>query len=1138
MAKKDRKQIIGAGGGGGGGSQPVVQQTVVVQQAAPPAVRTPTRQADNLASSAHATILDMISEGEIEGFPSARDYTRGTDNYNKALLKDVFLTDTPILRSGADVTDLSDTDYNFKGVTVTTRYGTNAQTHIDVKGFGDVENIVSVNTEVVQATAVTRQITNSNVDAVRVSIAIPRLERSTDEGDILGTSVSLDIEVQYNGGGFTKVKDADISGRTADKYERDYLIALDGTFPVDIRVTRVSADSSDTNVSPTFWSSYTEIIRKKLRYPNSALAAVRFSAEQFNSIPSRSYRIRGIKVKIPNNATVDAATGRLTYSGTWTGTFGAAQWTTCPAWILYDLLINKRYGFGDHVAEAQLDKFAFLAASKHANELVDDGQGGEEARFSCNVLIQNQYEAYKLVNDLCSVMRAQPFWSTGSLTISQDKPTDSTYLFNRANVLEPGFSYAGSDLKTRHTVAIVSYLDLETREQNYELVEDRDAIEKYGWVATQVKAFACTSRGQAHRLGTWILYSEQNETDVVSFTASLEAGVLVRPGNVIDIQDPVRAGVRFGGRIAGAGDNTINVDDATGLPEDNATLSVLLPDGTLETKDITDRTGTLITVDGDWTERPNINSVWVIQTTAVETQKFRVLTVQEKEGHLYAITALSYNESKFAHVERGDTLSTRSITDLNPVPDPPTSLQAEEEFYESNDKARVKIKVSWASVKGVPQYKVRYRHDDDNWEQTTVVKTDHEILDTRAGKYTIEVYSINSLGRQSSDFASLTFNAIGKTAVPGNVLNLSFEATSDKEGTLKWDETVDLDVQHGGKVHIRHNSLTDGSATWSNSVDLIEAVAGNSTSAKISLIEGEILVKFADDGGRQSTDATSVIIDLPATQNKLLLQARREDQDSPPFQGNRDDCFYSEDQDALTLSSTANIDDKTEDIDEWGNLDSLGDTEADGEYTFVNTLDLGDVFSLDLKRRFVTRGYYPDELIDEKTENIDKWGKFDGDEADAVNAKLYVRKTDDDPSGSPTYGDWSEFSNGTFKARAFQFKAELTSTDTAQNILVDELGYVAELERRTESSDEAVASGTSTKAITFENPFFTGTASLLGTNSKLPSIGITAQNMQSGDYFTVSSVSATGFSVQFFNSSDTGIDRNFNWSAVGYGKGE
>jgi hypothetical protein len=1134
MADKDKNQIIGAGGGGGGG-QTVVQQTVQVQQSAAPAVRTPTRTADNLASTAYGNILDLISEGEIEGFPSARDYTRGTDNYNKALLKDVYLTDTPILRSGADVTDLSDSDYNFKGVTVEARYGTNAQSYIS--RFGATEDIQSVNIEVKQATPITRQITDTNVDAVRISMAVSRLERGTNEGDILGTSVTIRFDVQYNGGGFTEAKRDTISGRTADRYERDYIIDLDGAFPVDIRVVRESADSSDTNVSPTFFTAYTELIYQKLRYPNSALVALRFQAEQFNSIPARSYRIRGIKVQLPNNATVDQDTGRVTYSGTWTGTFGAAQWCSDPAWVLFDLLTSKRYGFGDHIEAAQLDKFAFYSASQYCNGLVDDGFGGKEARFSCNALIQNQYEAYKLINDLCSVMRCQPYWSTGTLTITQDKPTDPSYLFTRANVTEDGFSYAGSDLKTRHTVAIVGYLDLETREINYEVVEDRDAIEKYGVVTTQIKAFACTSRGQANRLGQWILYTEQQEHEVITFATSIDAGSLIRPGAVVDVQDPVRAGVRFGGRIAAAGDNTINVDDATGLPDDDATLSVILPDGTVETKNIISRTGTLITVDEDWTTQPNANSIWIIQTDSLQTQQYRVLSVRETDGHVYEITGLKYNVGKYDHVERGYALQSRTISNLNAIPSPPSSPEAEEKFYAQNDKAKVKIVVSWSAVKGIPQYKVRYRAGDDNWETATVTKPDYEILDTRAATYTIEVYSINSLGRQSSDFASLSFTAIGKTAVPADVQNLRFEATSDKEGTLKWDEATDLDVRNGGKVYIKHNSLIDGTATWSNSVDLIEAVAGSSTSAKIPLVEGEVLVKFADDGGRLSANETSVIIDLPDTRGKLLLQSRREDQDAPPFQGQKTSCFYSDEYDALTLASDALIDDKTDDIDDWGKLDSLGDTLSSGEYTFVNTLDLEGVFTLDLKRRFVTRGFYPDDLIDDKTDNIDSWAKFDGDVADKVNAKLFVRKTDDDPSGSPTWGDWADFANGSFKARAFQFKAELTSTDTAQNILVDELGYVAEFERRTEQSESVISSGTGTKSVTFANSFFVGTASLLGSNSKLPAVGITAQNMQSGDYFTLSNVSATGFDVAFFNSSDTGISRNFSYSAVGFGKG-
>lgn len=1136
MTKPEKKapQIIGAGGGGGGGNQ-VVQQTIVQQQSTAPAARTPTRTADNLSSTAFANILDLVSEGEIEGFPSARDYTRGTDNYNKALLKDVFLTGTPVLRSGADVTDLSDSDYNFKGVTVTPRYGTNSQAYIP--GFEATEDVKTVGVELKNATPITRQITDSNVDAVRVSIAVPRLERATNEGDILGTSVNIGIDVQYNGGGFTEVKNATISGRTADKYERDYVIELDGDFPVDIRVRRISGDSSDQNVNPTQFSAYTELIYQKLRYPNSALVGLRFQAEQFSAIPSRSYRIRGIKVKLPNTATVDQDTGRVSYSGTWTGTFGAAQWCTCPAWILYDLLISKRYGFGDHVAEAQLDKFAFYSASVYSNQLVDAGlgDGTKEARFSCNALIQNQYEAYKLINDLCSVMRCQPFWSVGGLTLAQDKPTTPSYLFNRANVIEPGFSYTGSDLKTRHTVAIVSYLDLETREQNYEVVEDRDAIEKYGWVATEVKAFACTSRGQANRLGQWILFTEQRESEVCTFTASLEAGSLVRPGSVIEVQDPVRAGIRYGGRIAGAGTRTVSIDDASNIPSKDARISVILPDGTVETKNIISRTGVLITVDEDWSTQPQVNSVWVIQTDSLEAQTFRVLAVKEKENHLFEIAALTYNASKYDHVERGYALASRTITNLNPIPAAPSTPKAEEKFYAANDKAKVKIIVSWSAVKGVPQYKIRYRADNDNWETATVTKPDYEILDTRAAAYEIEVYSINSLGRQSSDAATLTFNAIGKTAVPGNVQNLSFEATSDKEGTLKWDETVDLDVKNGGKVYIRHSSKTDGSGSWSDSVDLIEAVAGSATSAKIPLLEGEVLVKFADDGGRLSASETSIIIDLPETLGKLLVEDRREDQDSPPFQGNKTDTLYDSGVDALILDGTASFDDVA-DVDAMANFDTFGDVESEGEYEFTSTLDLEAVYSLDLRRHFVTRGFFPSDLVDSRSENVDDWDDWDGSTIDKVNAKLFLRRTDDDPSGTPTWGTWQEFANGTFKARAFQFKTKLTSEDVAQNILVDELGYVAEFSRRTEQSTSAVASGAGAKTITFGNAFFSGTASLLGSNSTLPTIGITALNMQSGDYFVLSSISRTGFTVTFKNSSDTAVDRNFNWSATGYGR--
>ena len=1121
--------IRGAGGGGG-------QQTVVQQVVAP--TRTPVRDADSLASKQFGTFVDLLSEGEIEGFPSARTYTRGDANYNRALLKDIFLNGTQILRQGADATNPQAADYNFQNITVDARYGTQAQSYIP--GFSDIEDENSVNTIILKASPLTRTITDSNVNAVRVTITVPRLEQFTDEGDVYGSSINLLIKVQYNGGGYTTVIDDTITGRTGDQYQRDYKITINGAFPVDVRVERVTDDSTSSQLlNDLYWSSYTEIIEQKLRYPNSAHVALRLDAEQFSSVPNRTYRVRGIKVQIPNNGTVNSLTGAISYSGTWDGTFAAATWTSDPAWILYDLLTSTRYGFGDHIKANQLDKFAFYSASQYCGTLVSDGFGGTEPRFSCNALIQNQEEAYKLINDLCSVMRVMPYWSTGALTISQDKPTDASYLFTLANVSEEGFKYTGSDLKTRHTVAVVSYLDTTTQDLAYEVVEDTTAIAKYGVVTTNVKAFACNSRGQAARLGDWLLYSEGYETEVVEFKASIDAGVLVRPGAVISIADPVKSGVRRGGRIAAATTTTITVDDTaeTSLPTTGTpTISVVMPDGTVETKAISSIAGAVITVASAFSVAPNVNSIWVINNSTVNTTLWRVLSVTETDQAQYEITALTYDPSKYDYVERGAALQPRVITQLNEPPIAPNGLSARETFYESQGQAKVKIIASWNSIPGVSQYRVQYRQSEGNWTSVVVPRTDYEILESVADTYTINVYSLNGSNTPSNQPAVLTIAAVGKTAVPGNVQDLTFEAITANSGRLRWAATVDLDVKVGGRVHIRHTNLTDGSGTWGNSVDLVEAKSGSATEAIVPLVEGEILVKFEDDGGRQSESEASVIIDFPDTLGQLLVQSRREDADTPPFQGTKTSCFYSDEYDALTLDGTELFDD-VPDLDLLAVMDVLGDVATSGTYQFANTLDLGASYSLDLERFFVTRGYFPSDLIDSRSGLVDDWADWDGAASSAVNAKMYLRSTSDNPTGSPTWSDWQEFVNGTFKARGFQFKAELTSTDPGQNILIDELGYEATFQRRQDQSLGSIASSAGAKTVTFDKPFFPGTASLGGVNSSLPSVGITAQNMATGDYFVVSSVTSSQFVVTFRNSGGTAIDRNFAWSAVGYGKG-
>jgi predicted phage tail protein len=1096
-------RIYGAGGGGGGGKGGGGGEQ-----------RTPTEASDNLNSTQYASVLDLISEGEIQGLKNG--------------LQSVFLNNTPVQNADGSV--------NFQNLQVVTRNGTQAQAYIPSADAIEDEKPVAV--QVSQATPIVRSVTDSNVNAARITITVPQLQFFTNEGDIVGTDVRLQIAVQYNSGGYTTVIDDTISGRSADSYQRDYLVNFSGAFPIDIKVTRITADSGSAKLANAFsWSSYTEITYAKLRYPNSALIGLRVDAEQFSSIPTRAYLVRGIKVQIPSNATVDTTNGRLIYAGIWNGSFGAAQWTTDPAWCLWDLLTSTRYGFGDHVKAAQLDKFAFFAASQYASALVPDGFGSTEPRFSCNINIQTAEDAYKLINDMCSIFRVMPYWSTGALTVSQDSPGDSAYLFTLANVTEEGFSYQGSSRKTRPTVAVVSYLDLNSRDIAYEVVEDQDAIVKFGVVTTQISAFACTSRGQASRIGEWLLYSEHYESEVINFTASIDAGVVVRPGQIIEVSDPVKAGSRRGGRISTATTTTVTVDDATGLAiGTSTTLSVILPTGTVESRSVTAIAGNVISLATALTTAPNANSVWIFETSNIQTSTWRVLTVSEEDGAQYSISALAYNSGKYDYIERGALLQQRDITDLNVIPSPPTNLQSTETIYELNGRALVKLIISWKPVVGVNEYRVRWRQENGNWTSSTQARPDYEILDTTAALYEIQVYSLNAALQQSVTPANFSVQAFGKTALPGNVENLTIETISANSARLRWDPTVDLDVKLGGRVHIRHTNLTDGTGTWSNSVDLIPAKAGVSTEAIVPLVEGEILVKFEDDGGRQSATETSVIVDFPDALGNLLVQSRREDADSPPYQGTKTDVFYSDEFDALVLDGDI-LFDSIADLDLLSSMDYPGAVQEIGTYEFANAVDLGAVFSLDLSRFFVTAGFFPNDLVDSRTAEVDSWSDWDGGIIDQVNAKLYLRRTPDNPASSPTWSSWQEFVNGTFLGRGFQFKAELSSSNPAQNILIDQLGYEATFQRRTEQSVVALASGAASYAVAFDKPFFTGTALLGGLNTSLPSIGITAQNLSQGDFFNVTNVTSSGFDVIFRNSAGTAVSRNFLWSAVGFGKG-
>ena len=1179
---------------------------------------------DVLSSKQFATIVDVLSEGEIEGFPSAAGFTKGTDNYNTAALKDVYLGKTPVLRASADPTNTQSTDFNFQNVAFEPRFGTNTQTFIP--GIAEIETETGVGVKVENGTPVSRQITNSNINALRVTVRFNSLQKFESNGDINGTSVNLKIKIIQNNGTTTTPIDDTVTGRSSSAYNRDYRVDIPSThvFPITVSVERVTADAEDPTKlrDEFFFSSFTQIIDEQRPYPDIAHVGLRFDSEQFSSVPARMYKIRGVKIKIPHNGTVEAATGRITYTGTFNGTLTTAKvWCSDPAWILFDLLTNTRYGLGDHITESQLDKFAFYSASVYCSTLVDDGEGGQEPRFSCNTILQTRQDAYEVINALTSVMRSITFWSAGSLTLSQDRPTDPSYLFNLSNVLEGGFSYSGTSLKTRSTMISVSYFDMENQELDFETVEDSTAKTKYGALHKKVTGFACNSRGQAARLGRFMLFEEQNSTETISFITGISEGVIVRPGQVIEVSDPVRAGLRRGGRIKAATTTTVTVDDTadTDLDATNSpTLSVILSDGSVETKDVSGITGAVITVSSAFSSAPNANSIWILQNTTLQTTTWRIVSVTESEDN-YSVVATAYNSGKFAFIEDGSTLPVRNVSILNELKDAPSNLSAVEQFYVESEKAKVKIIVDFEGVQGVSQYKVQYRKDGGNFTTATINRTDFEIFDASQGRYEFRVFSVNAALEVSADPANLIFDAIGKTEVPGDVQNLLVEPISDQFVRLRFDKSIDVDVIHGGNVVVRSSNLTSG-ATFTNSVDVIPALPGSINETIVpNIVNGTYLVKFKDDGGRLSSGEASVVMiqTEPDVLPKLTILTDREDLDSPPFQGFKDDCFFSEEVNGLVLGSTAFLDDVT-DFDAIADMDFLGDVDkTGGSYDFANTLDLGGKQPLHLRRHVVSQGFYPNDLIDKRTGLIDIWTDFDQATAFDVNAKLLVATTQGDPdattsatyaqsgttititksshgysvgafvtvdfttgttneldgfyeiktvpnantftltsttsqtaSGNCTFSaefsNFNTFVNGVYVARGFKFKAELTTDDPAQSIELDQLGYTAELKSRTETSlgnagattGGHIASGTSTKSVAFTNSFFTGqSGTSVAANSVLPSIGITIENAQQGDFFALSSITGTGFDIDVKNSSGSNVNRNFKYAATGFGRG-
>ncbi|VVD64137.1 host specificity protein J [Pandoraea pneumonica] len=722
------KHIIGYGGGGKSGGEN----------------RSPVESPDSLHNISYARILIALGEGEFGGLVNG--------------MQSVFIDGTPILNP--------DGSSNFQNVTVDFRPGTQDQPYIE--GFPEVENETSVGAALTSAIPWARSFTNLQLSAVRVTLAVPALSQAnTSNGDITGYRIEYVVELSTDGGSFEPIAATAFDGKTTSKYQRNHRInlphAVSGWV---IRVRRITPNANSSTVNDTTTvESFTEIIDAKLRYPTTALLGVQVDARQFNRIPTISADMRMRLARVPSN--YDPQT--RTYAGTWDGSFKSA-WTDNPAWVFYDYVLNERFGLGHRVTPAQVDKWSLYLIAQYCDELVDDGKGGQEPRFTCNSYVQSRTDAYKILQDIASVFRGMAYWSNGNVIAVADMPSDPVYSFTNANVIDGTFKYAGSSWKARKTVALVSWNDpADFYKAKVEYVEDQDGIARYGIQQTETTAFGCTSQGQAQRVGHWTLLTSRIETETISFSVGLEEA-MVSPGSVISVADASRAGRRIGGRVASAIGVTVVLDKADQITHGDS-LTVILPSGTRQTRTVQSVSGNAVTVSANWTEAVRAESVWTVESANLKSQLFRVLSISQGDGLTWSITALQHNPDKYDAIDSGTRLQQRPISVIPPsVQAPPSGVMWDSYSVISQGFATTTGVIKWTTADKAVAYDVEWRRDNSEWVKAGRTGSQSiEIPGLFAGTYVSRVTAISALDTPSIPAYSVATELSGKTTPPPTV---------------------------------------------------------------------------------------------------------------------------------------------------------------------------------------------------------------------------------------------------------------------------------------------------------------------------------------------------------------------------------
>lgn len=738
--------------------------------------RTPTEQPDDLQSVAKAKILVALGEGEFAGQLTG---------------KDIYLDGTAL--------ENADGSQNFSGVTWEFRAGTQAQKYI--QGIPGTENEISVGTELSSATAWTRTFTNTQLSAVRLRLKWPSLFKQEDDGDLVGYSVNYAIDLQTDGGTWQTVLNTSVTGKTTSGYERSHRIDLPQAGSTwTIRLRKITSDANSAKIGDTMTlQSFTEVIDAKLRYPNTALLYIEFDSSQFNgSIPQISCEPRGRVIRVPD--TYDPET--RTYSGTWTGAFKWA-WTDNPAWIFYDLVVSDRFGLGHRLTAANIDKWTLYQVAQYCDQMVPDGKGGNgtEPRYTCNVYIQDRNDAYTVLRDFAAIFRGMTYWGGDQIVALADMPRDVDYSYTRANVVGGRFTYSSSTTKSRYTTALVSWSDPGNAYADaMEPVFEQALVARYGFNQLEMTAIGCTRQSEANRKGRWGILTN-NKDRVVSFDVGLD-GNIPQPGYIIAVADELLSGKVMGGRISAVNGRVIKLDrvaDATAGDR----LILNLPSGASQSRTIQAVNGESVTVTTAYSETPQAEAVWVVESDELYAQQYRVVSVSDNDDGTFSITAAWHDPDKYDRIDTGAIIDQRPVSVIPPGNQSPPSNIVISSFSVVQQNISVEtMRVSWDQAQNAIAYEAQWRRNDGNWVNVPRSSTtSFDVPGIYAGRYLVRVRAINAAEISSGWGYSEEKTLTGKVGNPPKPVG--FTATGINWGIrLNWGfpantgDTLKTEIQY------------------------------------------------------------------------------------------------------------------------------------------------------------------------------------------------------------------------------------------------------------------------------------------------------------------------------------------------------